>query len=63
MTKLNFKNFMKKYNLRKATMNESYLQRVYNCKIYPRDTKVYSDKGFVNIDSGNLGGTHRVCLY
>ena len=27
---------MKKYNLKKDTMNESQLQRVYNFPIYPR---------------------------
>ena len=48
MKKLNFKEFMKKYKLKNYTMNESELQRVYNYKIYPRDSKIYSDKGFVN---------------
>ena len=38
-------------------MNESELQRVYNYPIYPRDSKIYSDKGFVNIDNGSQGGT------
>ena len=27
---INFKDFMKKYSLKKDTMNESHLQRVYN---------------------------------
>ena len=39
-------------------MNESELQRVYNYPIYPRDSKIYSDKGFINIDNGSRGGTH-----
>ena len=30
MKVLNFKDFMKKYNLKNDTMNESQLQRVYN---------------------------------
>ena len=59
---LNFKDFMKKYNLKNKTMNESELQRVYNYPIYPRDSKIYSDKGFVNIDSGIMGGTHWSCF-
>ena len=55
---LNFKDFMKKYILKNNTKNESQLQRVYNYPIYPRDSKIYSDKGFVNIDNGSQGGTH-----
>ena len=43
-------------------MNESELQRVYNYPIYPRDSKIYSDKGFVNIDNGAQGGTHWTCF-
>ena len=41
-------------------MNESELQRVYNQKTptYPRYSKIYSDKGFVNIANGSMGGTH-----
>ena len=63
MKVLNFKDFMKKYNLENDTMNESQLQRVYNYPIYPRDNKRYSDKGFVNIDNGSRGGTHWTCFY
>ena len=59
---LNFKDFMKKYDLRNNTMNESQLQRVYNYLIYLRDSKIYSDKGFVNIDNGAQGGTHWTCF-
>ena len=50
---LNFKSFIKKYNLRNDTMNESELQRVYNHLIYPRDSKKFSDTGFINIDNGS----------
>ena len=39
-------------------MNESQLQRIYNYPIHPKDSKIYSDKGFVNIDNGYRGGTH-----
>ena len=62
MKVLNFKDFMKKYKLKNDTMNESQLQRVYIYPIYPRDSKIYSDKGFVNIDNGSQGGTHWVCF-
>ena len=61
MTFLNFKNFMKN-NLKNDTVNESELQRLYNYKIYPRDSKRYSDKGFVNIDEGSHGGAHWCCF-
>ena len=47
---LNFKDFMKKYILKKDTMNELDLQRVHNYNIYPRDSKINSDKGFESID-------------
>ena len=62
MKVLNFKDFIKKHNLKDNTMNESQLQRVYNHPIYPRDSKINSDKGFVNIDNGFQGGTHWTCF-
>ena len=60
---LNLKDFMKKNNLKDNIMNESDLQRVYNYPIYPRDSKIYSDKGFVNIDDGRMGGSHWCAFY
>ena len=48
MKVLNFKKFLKKHSWKIDTMNESQLQRVYNYPIYPRDSKLYSDKGFNN---------------
>ena len=62
MKVLNFKDFMKKYNLKNNTMNESELQKIYNYPIYPRDSKIYSDRGFVNIDDGRRGGSHWTCF-
>ena len=62
MQVLNFKDFMKKYNLKNYTINESQLQSIYNYPIYPRDSKIYSDRGFVNIDNGSQGGTHWTCF-
>ena len=62
MKVLHFDDFMKKYNLKNDTMNESELQRVYIYPIYPRDSKIYLDKGFVNIDNGCQGGTHWTCF-
>ena len=43
-------------------MNESDLQRVYNYRIYPRDSRILTDKGFVNIDDGSMMGTHWTCF-
>ena len=62
MKRLNFKDFMKKNKLKNDTMNESLLQKVYNYPIYPRDSKIYSDRGFVNKDVGNMGGSHWTCF-
>ena len=59
---LNFKDFMKKYKLKNTTMNEFELQKIYNYPIYPRDSKIYSDRGFVNIDDGSQGGSHWTCF-
>ena len=62
MTILSFKDFVKKYKLNDDTMNDSQLQKICNYPIYPRDSKIYSDKGFVNIDNGSQGGTHWVAF-
>ena len=43
-------------------MNEYQLQKVYNYPIYPRDSKIYSDKGFVKLDNGSQGGTRWTCF-
>ena len=59
---LNFKDFLKNYNLKNDTMNESQIQRIYNYGIYLRDSKIYSDRGFVNIDDGRMGGSHWPCF-
>ena len=62
MKKLIFKDFREKYNLKNDTMNESDLQRVFKNNIYPRGSKIYSDKRFVNIDNGSEGGSHWTCF-
>ena len=63
MTILNFKDFMKNYNLKDDTINESQLQKIYIYHIYPRNSEIYSDKGFVNIDNGSQGGSHWTAFY
>ena len=44
-------------------MIEVELQRVYKYPLHSRDNKVYSDKGFVIIDNGSMGGCHWTCFY
>ena len=53
---------MKKLNLKDGNLNESDLQKVYKHSIYPRGSKIHSDKGFVNIDNGSMGGSHWTCF-
>ena len=48
--------------MKNDTTNESELQILYNYIIYPRDSKINSDKKIVNIDNGRLGGTHWTCF-
>ena len=57
MNTINFKDFMKKYNLKNDTMNESLLQKISEAPIYPRDSRIDSDKEFGNIDDATQGGT------
>ena len=59
---LGFEDFMKKYNLKNDTKYELELQRVYNYPIYPKDSNIYSDKGFVNLDDSSQGCTHWTCF-
>ena len=53
---------MNKFSLKNDTMNESQIQKIYNCPINPRDSRKSSDKGFVDIDNGTQGGTHWCCF-
>ena len=59
---LNFKKFMKKDSLKINTMDESEIQRVYKYHLYPRDSKRYSDRCFINIDNGSRTDTHWTCF-
>ena len=60
---LNFEEFMKKYKLKNDDMNESQSQKLHNYHIYPRDSKINSQKVFGNIDNGSMGGPHWTCFY
>ena len=53
---------MKKSNLKNDTMNDRELQKFYNYPIYPRDSKIYSDRRFVNIGNGSQRGTLWTCF-
>ena len=55
--------FMQKNYSKNDTMNENKLQKVYKYSRYPRDAKIYSDKGFISTDSGAQGGTHWTGFY
>ena len=58
----NFKDFMKKYNFKDDIMNEVQFQKNYSYPICPRDSKLYSDKLFVNIANGRMRRTHWTCF-
>ena len=57
-----FKDFMKIYKLKDDIMNESELQRIYRYPMYPRDSNIYSDRGFVIFDNGSMGGSQWTCF-
>ena len=54
---------MMKLNIKNDTTNESQLQKINSYLFYPRDSKIYSDKRFVNTNNGEKQGTHWVCNY
>ena len=62
MSVLSIEEFMEKHGLENKTMKESDLKRVYNYKIYPRDSKITTENGFANLDNGEQGGTHWTCF-
>ena len=59
---LYLRDFMEKYKLGNASINESELPRAYKYHIYPRDSRLYSDKEFINKDNGSQGGSHWTCF-
>ena len=60
MKKVSFEDFMKKYNLKNFSMNESEIQSFH--KIYPRDSWMTINKKFVKIEDGSQGGIHWTCF-
>ena len=57
-----FHRFYEKKSLKIITKKDFELQKVYIYPIYPRDSEIYSDKRFVSIDNGSMGGTHWCCF-
>ena len=53
---------MNKHGLSDEAMKENDLTKKLNIKICPRDSKITTDKGFVNIDNGEQGGTYWTCF-
>ena len=49
--------------MKNDTLNEFQLQKIYSYHIHPTVLKIYSDKGFVNIDNGSQGGSHWCVFY
>ena len=39
------------------------LERIYNYPIYPKDSNIFSDKSFVNIENFRMEGTHWTYFY
>ena len=50
--------FMKTYISKIGSRDDSDVQKTYKFNKYPKDSKINSDKGFINIDNGEQGGTH-----
>ena len=63
VTILSLQHFMSKDDSMNNTVTEIDLQRDFNHPIYPRDSKIYSIKGFVNITDGSKGGSHWICFH
>ena len=63
MKLLNFKDFLNKNKLKRSIMNESDLHRVNSYPMHLPDLKLYSVKGFINIDNGSQSGIHCTAFY
>ena len=62
MTILSLKDLMEKQNLKNDTMKEIDIKRIHNYPTYPRDLKIISDEGFVNIHNGSQGRANWCCF-
>ena len=43
-------------------MNGSELQKVYDYRMYPNISDIYSDKVFISLNNGSMGGSHWCCF-
>ena len=62
MKTFSFTDFMNNHILINDAMKDSEIQRFYKNPINPRNSKINSDKGFVNIDDGSQDGTQWTCF-
>ena len=53
---------MDKYKLKSDTMPKVIFKNVCDYLIYLGDSKNSSNKGFINIDNGEMGCTRRSCF-
>ena len=53
---------LRKNIIKKRYHDELELQKVYTYPKNPRDCKIYSKKGYVNIENGAQGGNHWTCF-
>ena len=63
MTILNLKIFLKEDKLKDIIINESDLKKSDNYPICSRDSIINTNKGFINIEDGNMGGKHWTCFF
>ena len=63
MTTVNLKYFVKKCKFKDAAMNEIDIQKLYNYHMYPTESILTTNKGFINIENGAQGGTHWTCFH
>ena len=54
---------MKECNLIVDTMTKRELKNMYKYSIYPKDSRNFTDKRFVEIDNGCIGLTQWTCFY
>ena len=63
MTTTNLKNFWKNIIQKLLLRTKLIWKKAYNYTIYPRDSKISTEKRYVNNDDVSLGGTHWTCFF
>ena len=54
--------FLRKYSLKDNTMNDSDLKNISNCPIYPGDSLINTNEGFINNNDASTEGSHWTCF-